>query len=240
MSGPHTGQHNKPEAEARITNPPVPDERNSEVVTHLSIMAAMVRCVRQFSCARGPARVGIPDVCESTARYPPVLPSRTAKSRSAKRRRVTEFFDHLRGCSVKEKLTSLTKFERMKYVVYPQTFALNADRWYQHFTKTAFISGLPQKYSGSVQEAEGFDIAGNVSPTPMIQIDDVSLSEIRNLVCSSLLQDKCQVQKGHAHLHKQLQHTVAPFLKNLTSGMASVLVKQNLMLQSSTIGKVMC
>lgn len=174
-------------------------------------------------------RLGIPDVYESNARYPPVLPSTTAKSRSAKRRRVTEFFDHLRGCSVKEKLTSLTKHQWMKYVVYPQTFALNADRWYQHFTKTAFISGLPHKYSGSLEGTEG---------TPVTQIDDVSLSEIRNFVCSSLLQDKCQVKKGQAHLHKQLQHTVAPFLKNLSSGMASILVKQNPMLQFTSFGKV--
>ncbi|KAG5280473.1 hypothetical protein AALO_G00060420 [Alosa alosa] len=193
-------------------------------------MAAMVRLfARRFSSAGVPVRVGTPNICESVARYPAVLPSFTAKSRSAKRRRVAEFFDHLRDCSVKDKLSSLTKSQRMKYVVYPQTFALNADKWYQHFTKTAYITGLPQKYSESINETEGS--AG--SQTTLPQNEDASLAEIRNLVCSSLLQENCQVRKGQGILHKQLQHTMAPFLKNLTCGMASILAKQNPNLRSS-------
>ncbi|KAK5932084.1 hypothetical protein CgunFtcFv8_003818 [Champsocephalus gunnari] len=50
--------------------------------------------------------------------YPPIIPSLTAKSKSARGRQVDE-----------------------------QTFARNADTWYQHFTKTAYIPGLPEKYT---------------------------------------------------------------------------------------------
>uniref|UniRef100_A0A8C2TKH5 Mitochondrial ribosomal protein S30 n=1 Tax=Coturnix japonica TaxID=93934 RepID=A0A8C2TKH5_COTJA len=49
--------------------------------------------------------------------YPPIVASHTAKSKAAKRRRLELF--------------------------YQQTFALNADRWYRSFTKTAFVPGLP-------------------------------------------------------------------------------------------------
>lgn len=194
-------------------------------------MAAMVRLsVRHFSCARGPALLSNQNAFESKSVYPAILPSTTAKSRSAKQRRVAEFFDQLRGSNVKDKLSSLTKLQRMKYVVYPQTFALNADKWYQHFTKTAYISELPEKYSMSAHETE----KSNTLP----QIDAAALAEIRTLVCNSLLQENCQVRKGRAPLLKELQYTVAPFLKNLSSGMTCVLAKQNPLLRSSTFGKV--
>ncbi|XP_042562562.1 39S ribosomal protein S30, mitochondrial [Clupea harengus] len=190
-------------------------------------MAAMVRLsVRHFSCARGPALLSNQNAFESKSVYPAILPSTTAKSRSAKQRRVAEFFDQLRGSNVKDKLSSLTKLQRMKYVVYPQTFALNADKWYQHFTKTAYISELPEKYSMSAHETE----KSNTLP----QIDAAALAEIRTLVCNSLLQENCQVRKGRAPLLKELQYTVAPFLKNLSSGMTCVLAKQNPLLRSST------
>lgn len=38
--------------------------------------------------------------------------------------------------STDEEMQIRTKLEVMKYVVYPQTLALNANRWYQDFTKT--------------------------------------------------------------------------------------------------------
>lgn len=206
--------------------------------THVSMAAVMARLsVRQFSSFRGPALSASvsANISDNVAKYPPILPSRTAKSRSAKRRRVAEFFDELRSYSVQDKLTAHTKFQRMKYVVYPQTFALNADRWYQHFTKTAYISGLPEKFSSTRPDIQG--AAESASHAPVSQVDNATFEEMRSFVSDALLQENCHVGKGRTFLYKELRQSVDPFLRNMASGLACILAKQSPLLQTSTFGK---
>nr|XP_013816447.1 PREDICTED: 28S ribosomal protein S30, mitochondrial [Apteryx mantelli mantelli] len=81
----------------------------------------------EFSGAPGP-----PD-----SLYPPIVASATAKSKAAKRRRLEHFHQRVHeAASIEEKLRLYGLLQRPKYMVYPQTFAINADRWYQSFTKT--------------------------------------------------------------------------------------------------------
>lgn len=148
--------------------------------------------------------------------YPPILPSRTAKSKSAKRRVVSEFFEQLRACTAQEKIRALTRIQREKYVIYPQTFALNADRWYQHYTKTAYVSGLPEKN---------------------IDIDESVFSELRSAVCNSILQEHWYMKKGRTFAHKEQEHSVAPCLRNIVCALKSVLAKENPVLGLSSLGK---
>ncbi|RMC16700.1 hypothetical protein DUI87_06640 [Hirundo rustica rustica] len=69
--------------------------------------------------------------------YPPVVASITAKSKAAKSRRLQRFNQRVHAAAtVEEKLRLYGKLQRPKYTVYPQTFALNADRWYRSFTRT--------------------------------------------------------------------------------------------------------
>lgn len=149
--------------------------------------------------------------------YPPILPSRTAKSKSAKKRVLSEFFDQLRTCTAQEKITGLTRVQRKKYVVYPQTFALNADRWYQHYTKTAFVSGLPEKISAAAE------------------IDEAVLSEVRSVVCNSILQEHWYMKKGRTFLYREQEQTAAPFLRNIACGLKNVLAKENPLLALSSL-----
>ncbi|XP_026067960.1 large ribosomal subunit protein mL65 [Carassius auratus] len=155
----------------------------------------------------------------STAKslYPPILPSRTAKSKSAKRRVVTEHFEQLRSCTAQEKIRALTRVQRKKYVIYPQTFALNADRWYQHYTKTAFLNGLPEKYD----------------PAPAV--DESVLSEARDVVCSSILQQHWHAMKGRTFTQKEQEQLVSPFLRNAVCGLKNLLAKENPVLSLSSL-----
>lgn len=158
----------------------------------------------------------------STAKsiYPPALSSRTAKSKSAKRRVVTEFFEQLRSCTAHEKIRALTRVQRKKYVIYPQTFALNPDRWYQHYTKTAFLSGLPEKYA--------------TESAPVV--DESLLSEARAVVCDSILQEQWHAKKGRTFLHKEQEQLVPPFLRNAVCGLRNLLAKENPVLGLSSLG----
>uniref|UniRef100_UPI001E1B1E7E 39S ribosomal protein S30, mitochondrial n=1 Tax=Jaculus jaculus TaxID=51337 RepID=UPI001E1B1E7E len=80
----------------------------------------------------------------AVARYPPIVASMTADSKAARLRRVQRWQASAHAApSVDAKLRILTKMQFQKYVVYPQTPALHADRWYQAFTKTAFVPGWP-------------------------------------------------------------------------------------------------
>lgn len=160
----------------------------------------------------------------STAKslYPPILPSRTAKSKSAKRRVVTEFFEQLRSRTAQEKIRALTRVQRKKYVIYPQTFALNADKWYQHYTKTAYLSGLPEKYT----HAESAPV-----------IDESVLSEVRSVVCSFILQEHWYLKKGRTFIHKEQEQFVTPFLRNMVCGLKNLLAKENPVLCLSSLGE---
>ncbi|XP_054140579.1 39S ribosomal protein S30, mitochondrial [Melozone crissalis] len=78
--------------------------------------------------------------------YPPVVASITAKSKAAKSRRLQRFNQRVHeAATVEEKLRLYGKLQRPKYMVYPQTFALNADRWYRSFTKTVLVPGMPPR-----------------------------------------------------------------------------------------------
>ncbi|KAG9488239.1 large ribosomal subunit protein mL65 [Eleutherodactylus coqui] len=82
--------------------------------------------------------------------YPPVVASMTAKSKASRLRRIAGHFKRVHDqTEIATKLQLITGLRRLKYVVYPQTWALNADRWYQHFTKTAYLSGLPGRRSAA-------------------------------------------------------------------------------------------
>lgn len=157
-------------------------------------------------------------VIASTAEslYPPILPSRTAKSKSAKGRVVSELFEQLRACTAQEKIRALTRIQRKKYVIYPQTFALNADRWYQHYTKTAYVSGLPEK---------------------TVDIDECVLSELRSAVCNSILQEHWYMKKGKAFIYREQEHLAAPNLRNIVCALKNVLAKENPLLGLSSLGK---
>ncbi|XP_030647693.1 large ribosomal subunit protein mL65 [Chanos chanos] len=164
--------------------------------------------------------------------YPPILPSRTAKSHAAKSRRIVEFFDRLRAASVEDKIRALTCVQRKKYVIYPQTFALNADQWYQHFTKTAYLPGLPEKLS-STTEAE--TESANAEQSTSLVTDDPSLSDVRSLVCNAILQEHWYKKKSRTILYKEQQQVVAPFLTNVVSGVTNILAKQNPLLRTSSL-----
>ncbi|XP_017546544.2 39S ribosomal protein S30, mitochondrial [Pygocentrus nattereri] len=155
--------------------------------------------------------------------YPPVLPSRSAKSKSAKRRVLLEFYEQLRGAEPREKIRGLTRIQRMKYVVYPQTFAQGADRWYQHFTKTAYLPGLPDKFTS---EAE---------PHQEQEFEDAVLSELRSLVCNALLQENWHMKKGRTFIHGEQKQYVRPFVTNIVSGLVHSLARTNPVLRLSSL-----
>ncbi|XP_072520707.1 large ribosomal subunit protein mL65 [Salminus brasiliensis] len=155
--------------------------------------------------------------------YPPILPSRTAKSKSAKRRVLLEFFDSLRGVEPQEKIRALTRIQRMKYVVYPQTFALGADRWYQHFTKTAYQPGLPETFTAKTEPIQEFGI------------DDNAFSELRSAVCSALLQENWYMKKGRTFVYKEQNQYAAPFLTNIVSTLVNSLASKNPVLRLSSL-----
>ncbi|KAL1783211.1 28S ribosomal protein S30, mitochondrial [Sigmodon hispidus] len=109
-------------------------------------------------------------VAMPVARYPPIVASMTADSKAARLRRVRRWQESVHAApTVDEKIRILTKMQFKKYMVYPQTFALNADRWYQGFTKTVFISGLP--------------------PSPAPSPPSLDLPGLRAAVCDCILQE---------------------------------------------------
>ncbi|KAB5528489.1 hypothetical protein PHYPO_G00140770 [Pangasianodon hypophthalmus] len=148
--------------------------------------------------------------------YPAILPSRTAKSKSAKRRVLLEFFERLRTVEPEEKIRALTRIQRMKYVLYPQTFAVGADTWYQHFTKTAFLPGLPEKLSTA-------------------EMDEAAVSELSSTVCHALLQEHWYMKKGRTFIQKEQKQFVTPFLMNAVSGLTASLASRNPVLQLSSL-----
>ncbi|XP_029961056.1 large ribosomal subunit protein mL65 [Salarias fasciatus] len=144
--------------------------------------------------------------------YPPIVASLTAKSKSARLRQVEEQVKKIRASPLEEKLSLITRIQRKKFVVYPQTFARNADRWYQHFTKTAYIPGLPEKFTAAA--ADGPDApAGTRAAVP--GIEDEAFAEIRSLVQRVILQEHWHVKRRRPFLYRHQQQTVGPFLRNL-------------------------
>ncbi|XP_060228997.1 large ribosomal subunit protein mL65 [Meriones unguiculatus] len=108
------------------------------------------------------------------ARYPPVVASMTADSKAARQRRIQRWQATVHAApTVDEKMRILTKMQFKKYVVHPQTGALNADRWYQAFTKTVFRAGLPP------------------APAP----PPLDLAGLRAAVCDGLLQEHVYLRR---------------------------------------------
>ncbi|XP_078406216.1 large ribosomal subunit protein mL65 [Cetorhinus maximus] len=150
-------------------------------------------------------------------RYPPVLPSRTAKSKSAQKRRMEEFFQRVHDTpSVAEKLRLLTRIQRLKYVVYPQTLSIDADRWYQSFTKTAFVPGLPGRLTAGSGAA-------------------LELGQLKSLVCEAVLQENFYMKRRRPFLYREREQTVLPLLGNLVPRLISALVAENPLLGASTL-----
>uniref|UniRef100_A0A3B3ZUJ0 Uncharacterized protein n=1 Tax=Periophthalmus magnuspinnatus TaxID=409849 RepID=A0A3B3ZUJ0_9GOBI len=163
--------------------------------------------------------------------YPPVVASLTAKSKSAERRREEERIQRKCAASVEDKISLITSLQRMKYVVYPQTFARGADRWYQHYTKTAYISGLPDKFNTIQENPEKTPPAAASIPGT----DDEALTEIRALISRVILQEHWwHIRKRRPFLYRHQELVIGPLLRNLVSVLTHNLAKYNpLLLQSS-------
>ncbi|KAK2837930.1 hypothetical protein Q5P01_015142 [Channa striata] len=150
--------------------------------------------------------------------YPPIVPSLTAKSNSARRRQIEEQVKKISASPVEEKLSLITRIQRLKFVVYPQTFARNADKWYQHLTKTAYVPGLPEK---SAQDAK--------------TVGDDAFADIRSLVTRVILHEHLQTRKRKPFLYRHQEQLVGPFLKNLVIALTHSLAKYNPVLQRSSL-----
>ncbi|XP_072461779.1 large ribosomal subunit protein mL65 [Notamacropus eugenii] len=153
------------------------------------------------------------EVVASAARYPPVVASLTAKSKAARQRRVDRWHQEAHDApSVEAKLRVLTKLQRLKYVVYPQTFALHADRWYQSFTKTAYLSGLPLPPPPGPGEPGG----------------PADLAPLRSAVCDCLLQEHFHLKrKQRAPLYREQEAVASPFLHQLVASLTGLLTPHN-------------
>ncbi|XP_063312945.1 large ribosomal subunit protein mL65 [Pelobates fuscus] len=156
----------------------------------------------------------------SSSLYPPIVASLTAKTKASKRRRLEEHYKRVHALTnIPEKLKLINGLQRLKYVVYPQTFALNADRWYQHFTKTVYRPGLPET---------GTSIGATTQGTPWDQ------DQLKALVCEALLQEYFYAKKGRTYLYRTQEVSAAPFLTSLASILSTQCAKYNpVLLQSS-------
>lgn len=171
------------------------------------------------------------------AAYPPIVPSLTAKSKSARLRQIEEQVKRICASPVEEKLSLLTRIQRMKFMVYPQTFARNADRWYQHFTKTAYIPGLPEKFAQGLEDTAGEKITSKSEVgTTVPVIGDDAFEDIRSLVTRVILQEHWQVKKRRTFLYRQQEQVVGPFLRNLATELTHSLAKYNPLFPLCSLG----
>lgn len=145
------------------------------------------------------------------ANYPPIVASLTAKSKAARQRRIERWQATVHAAeSVDKKLRILTKMQFKKYMVYPQTFALNADRWYQGFTKTVFLSGLPPPPA---------------QPAPLPELD---LGSLRAVACDCLLQEHFFLRrKGRPPVYQEREAIASPFLDQLVVALMGLLSPHN-------------
>ncbi|NWR75388.1 RT30 protein, partial [Centropus unirufus] len=167
--------------------------------------------------------------------YPPIVASATAKSKAAKRRRQEYFHQRVHAApSIEEKLRLYGQRQRPKYVVYPQTFALNADRWYRGFTKTVFVPGLPPRAAAAAPEVAGASGAAAAKP-PVGAVPFLDVGELRSLACDALLQESFYQHKKRPHLYCHQDHTPGPFLTQLVSTLTASLCRLNPLLASSSL-----
>ncbi|NXK66392.1 RT30 protein, partial [Sylvietta virens] len=190
--------------------------------------------------------------------YPPVVASITAKSKAAKSRRLERFNQRVHAAAtVEEKLRLYGKLQRPKYMVYPQTFALNADRWYRSFTKTVLVPGMPPRAAaakfpvaaaGAIlesgrapelgAEAPGDAVAPGAMKTPEPAAEAapyVDIGKLRSLACDALLQESFYQNKKRPFLYRDQDHTPGPFLTQLVSTLAASLSGRNPLLAASSL-----
>ncbi|NWI82087.1 RT30 protein, partial [Dryoscopus gambensis] len=193
--------------------------------------------------------------------YPPVVASITAKSKAAKSQRLQRFNQRVHAAAtVEEKLRLYGKLQRPKYTVYPQTFALNADRWYRSFTKTVLVPGMPPRAAaakppiaaaGTTPEAGRAPEPGaeapraaqapgaeEVSKTPESMAGAapyLDMGELRSLACDALLQESFFQNKKRPFLYRDQDHTPGPFLTQLVSTLAAFLAGLNPLLAASSL-----
>ena len=166
-----------------------------------------------------------PDVAAApVARYPPLVASLTADSKAARQRRVERWQATVHAAkSVDEKLRILTKMQFMKYIVYPQTFALNADRWYQSFTKTVFLSGLPPPPPAKP----------DTEPAPALDV-----AALRAAACDCLLQEHFFLRrKKRVPLYLEREAIASPFLDQLVASLTGLLSARNPALAAAALGE---
>ncbi|NWU49914.1 RT30 protein, partial [Dromas ardeola] len=194
--------------------------------------------------------------------YPPIVASATAKSKAAKRRRLEHFNQQVHAAvSIEEKLRLYGKLQRPKYMVYPQTFALNADRWYRSFTKTVFVPGLPPRPAPAAARApaavapeaakapegaapqaakapERATAAPAAAKTPEVAAGAgpyLDMGQLRSLACDALLQESFYQNKKRPFLYRDQDHTPGPFLTQLVSTLAAFLCGRNPLLAASSL-----
>ncbi|XP_066234084.1 large ribosomal subunit protein mL65 [Saccopteryx leptura] len=184
------------------------------------------------AAAESPAGVGAADVVAPVARYPPIVASQTAKSKAARQRRIERWQAAAHAAqSVDEKLRILTKMQFMKYVVYPQTFALNADRWYQGFTKTVFLSGLPRS---PAERAVPAPEPAMPAPEPAMPTPD--LATLRAAACDCLLQEHFYLRrKGRPPIYQEQEALASPFLDQLVATLVDQLRAHNPVLGAAAL-----
>ncbi|NXG23034.1 RT30 protein, partial [Grallaria varia] len=172
--------------------------------------------------------------------YPPVVASLTAKSKAAQQRRRERFKQRVHAAAtVEEKLRLYGKLQRPKYMVYPQTFALNADRWYRSFTNTVFVPGMAPRAAaapGAAPEAGGAPGAAATTPEPAAAAaPQLDMGELRSLACDALLQESFYQSKQRPFLYRDQDHTPGPFLTQLVSSLAAFLSGRNPLLAASSL-----
>ncbi|NWT51912.1 RT30 protein, partial [Erythrocercus mccallii] len=201
--------------------------------------------------------VGVPSPPGSPL-YPPVVASITAKSKAAKSRRLQRFNQRVHAAAtVEEKLRLYGKLQRPKYVVYPQTFALNADRWYRSFTRTVLVPGMPPRRTAAKRPVApvGATLGAGRAPergaeTPAAAeargaaeapgaaagaASHIGIGELRSLVCDALLQESFYQNKKRPFLYRDQDQTPGPFLTQLVSTLAASLSGRNPLLAASSL-----
>ncbi|XP_068105684.1 large ribosomal subunit protein mL65 [Hyperolius riggenbachi] len=149
--------------------------------------------------------------------YPPVVASMTAKSKASRQRRIEGHYSRVHAeTDIASKLQLITGLRRRKYVLLAQTPALNADRWYQHFTKTAYVAGLPGNRG----------VAG---------LPEAELSRMKSALCEALLQDFFYAKKGRAFLFRRQEVSAVPFLTNAVSILHAQCAGHNPLLAQATL-----
>ncbi|NWY55491.1 RT30 protein, partial [Chionis minor] len=165
------------------------------------------------------------------------------------------------AASIEEKLRLYGQLQRPKYMIYPQTFALNADRWYRSFTKTVFLPGLPPRRAPAAVQAPGAaapeaaKAAEGAAPQAAEAADPgaaapgaaktpapaagaapyLDMGELRSLACDALLQESFYQNKKRPFLYRDQDHTPGPFLTQLVSTLAAFLCGRNPLLAAASL-----